>query len=283
MSKRISFVLLAISILFLAGCPQPLDDEIIPVETGCPGKASIRQAVKIIRLQKQNVMPFRAKADCVFSYRKADGTDKDEPVGGDIVFVPKGNIFFKGSKFGEIRFGANAEEFWLRVKPELDTYWYGSKVIASECNEKLLINPANVAEALGVVDVTTDWTLSHRDGYDLLDLIEDGKKKKRVYVNTCDYRIELIEYFDADEFKRIGIELGNYTTNDDGIMVPSVIRFSYYDDMGLEESAVRIELKHVRYLPPEKQKKKLFVRPGRDGYKKLLHLNADCEFELVEE
>lgn len=277
--KRVNiFMLLGLAVVFLAGCPAPVVDT--TGDLTCPGKATVSEAVRVLALQKLNVRPFEASAECTISWRE-EGKDHDEIVQGKLVFVPTDKIYFGGSKFGEVRFGTNETEFWLRVEPELDTYWWGSKAQAGRCREALLLNPADIAEAFGIVDVTTDWKLSHRGNYDILDLYDGEKKTKRVYVNACEYRIEQVEYLDADELKKVSIELGDYTTGENGIVVPSRIWVGYFDQEGIDESSVEIKLKHIRYLPPEKQGKKLFVRPDRDGYKDVLKLSENCEFELV--
>ena len=234
-------------------------------------------------MQKQNVQPLEVAADCTISWREPDGKKENENVDGQLFFVPPDKILFRGNKLGsKVQFGTNETQFWLRVDAE-DAYWWGSKVRADQCTEKMLINPANIAEALGIVDVTTDWKLSHRGNYDILDLIENGKKVKRVYINTCDYHIEEIEYFDADELKKVSIELSDYTLGEDnGIVVPSRIWMGYYDKQGIDESFVEIKLKQVRVMSPKNQHKKLFVRPSQDGYKDVYRLNEHCEFELVE-
>jgi hypothetical protein len=276
-ARRIFLLMMALAVA-LTGCQAP---ELSPRLT-CPGKATVQEAAAVIGLQKQNVQPITASADCRLSWRDETGKEKNEQVSGKMAFVPPGKIFFKGDKFGEIRFGTNDQEFWLRVKPELDSYWFGSRTQAGQCDETLLLNPAQVAEALGIVDITTQWQLFYRDGYDVLSLYQGGKLKKRVYVNACDYRIEEIEYFDVLEIKKVSVKLTNYWAGDDGLTVPSTIFVSYFDAAGLEESSVQIELRHIRPLPPEKQKKKLFERPGRDGYGKLYQLNQNCEFERLD-
>jgi hypothetical protein len=266
--------IVAAALITLAGCQAPL----IPPRPICPGKPTVQQAAAVIGLQKQNVQPIMASADCIMSWLDEKGSEKDEQVSGKMAFIPPGKIFFKGDKFGEIRFGTNETEFWLRVKPELDSYWWGSKAQAAQCNETLLLNPAQIAEALGIVDVTANWDLFYRDGYDILSLHEGEKLKKRVHVNACDYRIEEIEYFDVQEIKKVSVKLTDYWAGDDGLTVPSKIDVSYYDASGLQESSVQIKLKHIRSLPPEKQKKRLFQRPARDGYEHVYQLNEACEF-----
>ena len=281
MKRTIGFILITTALVFLTGCPLP------PVDTGgdmtCPGKAHIGESVRLLALQKLNVQPFEAPADCILSWREND-EERDENVPGKLIFVPPDKIYFKGDKFGEVRFGTNETEFWLRSKAgDMDTYWWGTKAQAAECRKVMLLNPADIAEAFGIVDVTADWKLSNRGNYDILDLYEDGKKKKRVYVNTCDYHIDQIEYFDADELKKVSIELSDYTVGDNGIVVPTRIWAGYFDREGIDESSVEIKLKHIRTFPPKKQGKKLFVRPPRDGYKEVLKLSENCEFEMVSE
>ena len=273
-AKKSMITFLAAAMVILSGCQQP---PVRPKQI-CPGKLTIEQAVAVIGLQKQNVQPMMASADCVMSWRDEKGKEKDERVSGKMAFVPPGKIFFKGDKFGEIRFGTNETEFWLRIKPELDSYWWGSKLLADQCDQVLLINPANIAEALGIVDVTADWKLVYRDGCDILSLYEGEMLKKRVYVNACDYRIEKIEYFDAYGMKKVSVELTDYWPGDDGLMVPSKIHVGSFDSLGTEESSVQIKLKHIRPFPPEKQKKKMFERPERDGYEHMYRLNDNCEF-----
>jgi hypothetical protein len=268
--------LIGLLAVLLCGCgPQTK-----PIERPvCPGKATLSEAIDALNLQRQNQQAFRAGADGVISYQK-DGRFRDEPIrAGNFAFVPPDKVYFKGEVvFREARFGANEEEFWLRIKYDLDTYWWGSRATAERCAGQLIFDPAGIAEAIGIVNVTPDWELFYRDGYDILTLRRDGVISKRVYVNACDYRIELLEYFDSVGRKKVAIELSDYNIDETGIMVPTTIRAASYDDQGLEESAVRFNLKNIRPLPAERQGAALFTRPGRDGYGTVLHLNENCEF-----
>jgi len=263
--------------ILLCGCgPQPK-----PVQRPlCPGKATIIEAVDALNLQRKNLQAFEATAAGVISYQKEDGRFRDEPIrNGNLTFMPPDKVFFKGEVvFKEARFGTNEDEFWLRIKYELDTYWWGSRATAERCAGQLLFDPAGIAEAIGIVNVTDDWELFHRDGYDILSLRRDGVISKRIYVNACDYRVEQLEYFDPAGRRKVAIELDDYNVDESGIMVPATIRAASYDDEGLEESAVRFELKNIRPLTPERYKPKQFIRPGRDGYGTVLHLNENCEF-----
>jgi len=284
-NKRIKYVgsfILTAACLFVMGC-QPGQKR--PVrEMICPGKTSIDQAVRVLAMQRQNLLPFQANADCVITYQDADGRQRREPIRGSrMAFVPNENVYFKGELvFKELRFGTNQTEFWLRIKADLqdfgDSYWWGARSVVKQCPETLPVNPDNIAEAMGVIEVTPDWELSNRDGYDLLTLVQDGRIRKRVSVNACDYRIDQIDYFDTEGLRRVSVELKEYSAQENGIRVPTRIEVVSYDRMGMSDLKVLFELKNIHYLPPEKITPKLFARPGRDGFGRLYRLDENCEF-----
>ena len=271
-------IFLITACLFWTGCQPTVvrpGDKII-----CPGKSSIEEAVNMLSLQRSNIQPLRASAECTFHYQDENGKEKKQVVNPVAVrFIPPSRIVFRGSEFGEIGFGANENEFWLRIKPDMDSYWWGTHEQATRCDEAMLINPYNVIEAFGVVEVTTDWQLSHEKGFDILSLFGDGNTiVKRVYVNACDYLTERIEYYDKEGFLAAAVVLGRYTMGTDGIVIPSDIEVTYYR-YGIKEYFVVIKLKHVGpFAPTEKQRRLLFKRPERDGYEYMYRLNDNCEF-----
>jgi hypothetical protein len=212
-------------------------------------------------------------------WRDVDNKIRRESFDAQVRFMPPDKIFFRGDKFGEIRFGANESEFWLRIKPELDTYWHGTRQQAAACAHMLPMNPANLAEAMGMVGVDTSWELFHRDGWDILTQRgQRGRPLRRVYVNGCTYRVERIEYFDRNGQMTAATELSGYETTADGMTLPTRIRLmTIYK--GLEESAAQFTLRNVRrFEPTERQRQNLFARPGRDGYKTVLRLDEYCNF-----
>lgn len=246
----------------------------------CPGKSSIDEAVEILTLQRQNIQPLRASAECIFVYQDEQGKEKKQAVDPVTVrFVPPDRIIFRGDEFGEVGFGANENEFWLRVKPDMDSYWWGTRQQADQCSEMMLINPYNVTEALGTVDISSDWQLSYRNGDDILTLsTDDGTLVKRVFVDACDYLVKRIEYFDSEGLLKAAADLSDYTAGEQGLIVPSAIEVTQYH-YGIPEGSVRIRLKHIRpFVPTEKQKRLLFQRPERDGFEHLYRLNEHCEF-----
>lgn len=285
MKHKLCLIAVILTLVWLTGCPQPQPTGGILEPTQCRGKANIAQAVRTLNLQRQNVQSFRSRADCIVFFPDEEGRLKPESIDAvSICFLPPDKIFFKGDKaFQEIRFGTNEDQFWLLVKPVEDTYWFGSKKLAAQCTANLLVNPYNVAEAFGIVDVTTDWKLKHRDGYDILDKLENGKVLKRVYVDACTYLIHRIEYFDAVGNLKVSANLSDYTSGENGIVVPSKIYIANYDELSLETASIEITLKRAApYTPDEERKKNLFARPSWDGYKYVIELKSNCEFEPVD-
>jgi hypothetical protein len=246
----------------------------------CPGKESIAEAAAILSLQRQNVQPLQAGANCVFHYTDDTGKPQSKEVKAVAVrFVPPDRVLFRGSVFGDVvGFGANENEFWLRVKPDLDSYWWGTRDQAEQCHETLLINPYNVIEALGTVEVNTAWQLSYRDGSDILTLSgDDGTLIKRVFVDACDSLVRRIEYFDGEGLLKAAADLSDYTAGEQGLIVPSAIAVTQYR-YGIPEGSVEITLKQIRPFVPQDKHRRLFERPGREGFEHLYRLNEHCEF-----
>ncbi len=267
----------ALAIVALTGCQGP--QIAAPPTVGCEGMATIYDAAAALAAQREQLIPLQATAQCRMEWRDADGKTQRERFDAQVRFMPPEKLFFRGHRFGEIRFGTNAEQFWLRIKPELDTYWYGSRRQAQECSHVLMMNPANLTEALGMVQVDAQWELFHRDGWDLLTERDNGMPVRRVYVDACDYRVRRIEYYDRFGQVTSATELADYITLPrQRLAVPRTIRLvTLYQ--GLEESSVLIELDNIREFSPRPQQiQNLFQRPDRDGYGTMLRLDEQCNF-----
>jgi len=270
----------AAAVLFVlamfCGCQTP--SRLVERPTGCAGKATIQEAAEILNAQQQQIAPLQATAACVLSWRDDKGKMRREQFDAQVRFVPPDDIFFRGDKFGEIRLGTNADEFWLRIKAELDTYWYGRREQANACASDLPLNPSNLTEAMGQIVVDASWEMFHRDGWDILTLRQGGRPVKQAYVNACTYRVERIEYYNADGFVTAATELSNYAASDDGLTLPTTLRLITLRS-GLEDSSAQFELRNIRrFEPTAVQREKMFARPPRDGYKTVLRLDANCNF-----
>lgn len=266
--------------LVAAGCQRP-QIETMP-QLHCQGKATIYEAVAALDEQRRGLVPLQATAQCRMEWRDAEGRVRRERFDAQVRFMPPHQLFFRGHRFGEIRFGTNEDEFWLRIKPELDTYWYGTRELAQECSHVLMMNPVNLTEALGLVEIDAQWELFHRDGWDLLTQRDNGRPVKRVYVDGCDYRVRRIEYYDRFGEISAATDLADYTTVADGVAIPTSIRLATIY-RGLEESSAQINLQNIRqFEPTPTQARNLFERPGRDGYGTLLKLDQRCNFVEVD-
>nr|MBC8379886.1 hypothetical protein [Planctomycetota bacterium] len=62
-------IFLLAAMVILSGCQRPLAQQ----EPLCPGKATVRQAATVIRLQKQKAQPIMDSADCIMSWRDEKG------------------------------------------------------------------------------------------------------------------------------------------------------------------------------------------------------------------
>jgi len=275
--RSLFFYLCAILVvLALCGCQRPVRPS-APGEL-CPGKATVNEAAAALAAQRGQLGSMQASARCVMQWRDDKDKVRRESFDAQVRFVPPEKMFFRGDKFGEIRFGANETEFWLRIKAELDTYWWGRRDQVQDCSHALLLNPCNLAEAMGIVEIDSRWELFYRNGQDLLTLTANGRPVKRVFVNCCDYRVERIEYFDAAGQVTGATEMSNYAETADGLTTPTTIRvMTLY--RGQEESSAQFDLQGVRRFETSQEKmNKLFERPGRDGYGTVLRLDANCDF-----
>lgn len=274
--KRVIIIVLAGGMLLFSGC-QPGTGSGVR-DPLCEGKGSIEETVGVLTLQRQNAVPIQGRADCIFHYKDDKGDDKQKEVSSvNVRFVPPERILFRGNVFGEVvGFGSNENEFWMRIKPDMDSYWWGTKQQAADCSETMLINPYNVNEALGTVDVSPDWELSYENGYDILTLsATDGTLAKRVYVDACDYLVSRIEYFDKEGLLKASADLSDYTTGE--LVVPESIEVTHYQ-YGIREGSVEIRLKHVRPFVPQDKHRRLFERPEREGFEFMYRLDEHCRF-----
>jgi len=278
---RITGAILCLSILVLVtGCPpaSPIAQPLVQ----CPGKGSVDAAAASLQLQRANLHPIRASARCVMEWTESDGKQKKENVDTQLRFVPPDRLFVRGDKFGEIRFGTNEEAFWFMVKPELDTYWWGTRQVAEECAESLHFNPWHVTEALGITQVDTTWTLDYHGGYDILTKTDAGGNVfKKIWIRACDYQITSIEQTNPDGSQAVHIQLSRYTATKQGLAVPTVIEAKHLTD-GSVDATLRVELRSIRlFQMPESKQQRLFARPPTDNYETVYRLASTCDFVVV--
>jgi hypothetical protein len=272
----------AAAILIFAGCAPRIQK---PVRV-CPGKESIAESLSSLRMRLENTVPLKASGQCLLQYYVGDRKPEKEnfpvklwvnpPVElymqGDVAFDPKGIVI-----------GSNEDEFWLAMKPkEISCYWWGRW---SERNypEKLMISPRLVLEALGVVAVgdIESWSLSNEGAFDVLTKQEGGTKtRKKIYINTCDYLVRRIEYFDDDGRAAIVTELDKYKELIKDFFVPTFIKIINRTD-GNEGDLVQITLSSIQPAKfTDKQRRRLFIRPQPQGFR---HIYKIVDGNVIEQ
>ncbi len=257
-------------VLVLAGCGPKVVE---PVRV-CPGAFSVEDSLVRLRVRSEAGVLFKASGNCRFIYQ-ADGKLHKESfwirlwvnppyefyAQGDIGFNPKG-----------IRLGSNRDEFWLVIKPEISSFWWG-KWSENKDVDRLVVSPKLIIEALGLVgpDERTGgdkWSLKKHGRYDVLTLSDDqGMTVKKVYVETCDYLVHKIEYF-SDGKRTVLMELDKYIEVTEGFSVPGKISMLRNKGNGKQES-VLITLDRATPNPKliDKARKVMFNPPSRKRLK----------------
>lgn len=270
-------------ILFGAGCEPEFKDsyagggfELLK------GKRDVFEAVEALNAHRRSIMPLRAGGNCLIEWYDNDGKKHNENPAITLVLYPPNRLYFRGDILGgeAIRLGTNAEEFWFRIKPEVSTYWWGNRLEAQRCRMGGYLSPETLLEALGMVQVDTNWIFIGQGGYDTLTMIAaDATPVKRIYVDWRDYLIKKIEYFDSLGQVNAVVEMSNYTDGEDGVVVPSSISIV---NIGSKSGnvAIDITLRNINLFSPTKAQLegKLFSKPPFDDFETIYELDSDCKF-----
>ncbi|HOQ05003.1 MAG TPA: hypothetical protein PKY88_07320 [Anaerohalosphaeraceae bacterium] len=278
---RNGLILLGVWAVFQAGCASPSSMPPAQVRP-CRGKGTIEEAVKVLALKRANLHPLKASARCFLEWTDSEGKVRKETFDAQFRYVPPDCLFVRGDKFGEIRFGTNAEAFWMMVKPEIDTYWWGTRQAAEQCREMIQFNPWNVIEALGVVQVDTNWTLDWHNGFDVLTLTDpNGVLVRKIWIRACDYQVISIESADSQGRQNVRIQMDDYVPTEQGFSVPSVIEAQHFSG-GRADASLRLELRGVGLFEVDPVRaQRLFSRPSEENYRTVYRLSSACEFVLV--
>ena len=242
----------------------------------CPGKETAAEAISILRSRAKNIVPLKANGQCLLEYYVEGKKHKENfpvklwvnpPVEvylqGDIAFNPRGLVL-----------GSNEREFWLSIKPEeISSYWWGLWSEESY-NEKLMISPKIVLEALGIAAIDGDksgeknWSLSKEGSFDVLTNCNDeGQPVKKLYISNCDYLVRRIEYFYTNNEVMVAAELEKYKEILKGIFVPAGIKITRQAGVNNGDS-VRITLDSIKKAEfTEKLRTRLFTRSEPQGFK----------------
>ncbi len=265
------FCVLALWMLLQAAC-RPADKK---PQLICPGKASVKEALRELRDNYQSALAFKSTGNCTakfYNQKEKKYHKEDFPVKiwikppsflrlhGNVAFKPRG-----------IDLGCNRCEFWLILKPkEVKGYYWG--VWEQQNNTgQLLMDPAVMLETLGVIDLqdSNQWSLSQKGPFDILEHTgSEGCVNKKMYVNCCTYRIEKIEYLKNTGFVNVVAELAGYEKISGGFYVPSSITITSYQFE--KPDSIRIEINSIEpYSFDERKMKIFFSRPTPKGFEQV--------------
>lgn len=271
--RHLLFLYLVAAFLIVAGC-QPPQQKKAPV---CPGKSAAADALSALSSQAQKAVPLKATGQCILEYY-VEGKKHRENFPIKLWVNPPVEVYLQGEVAFDPRglvLGSNESEFWLAVKPdEISSYWWGLWSEESY-NERLMISPKIVLEALGIVapdssrDSEANWSLSKERSFDVLTKSDDeGRPVKKIYIDTCDYLVRKIEQL-INGTATVVAELQNYKELAPDVFVPVKIKVANVAGANKGDS-VAITLQSIKTAEfSEKLRSRLFIRPDYQGFKQI--------------
>jgi len=246
----------------------------------CPGKNSTAQALSILKCHSQSAVPLRANGQCRLHYYANQKLQKENfPV--KLWLNPPSEIYLQGDIAFDPRAiiaGLNEDEVWLAIKlKEVSTYWWGIWP-GWAYTESLNINPKLLLEAFGATQLGDEqyWSLSNEDNFDVL-IKHNGKGMviKKLYIDSCDYLVRRIEYFNADGQTAVVAEMDKYKQIAKGFFIPCVIEVILIA-AGKDEEGFRIVLDSAKSAVfSNKQHNILFNRPKPQGFEHIYKIAED--------
>lgn len=257
--------------LCLVGCTGPQDKG---PEILCPGKATVQEALSALRSHASQVGPMRASGRCRLGYIDDKGEKGKHEFPVKLFLEPPYNVYMHGTPGvgpgGVVSLGSNREEFWLSIKPEINTLYWGVWKEASPGSHRL-VNPRVVMEAMGLVDFqdSNRWRLENRDGYDILSEVDaSGALFKQIFVNPCDDLVDRIVYLDEFGATTVTVDLKEYIKLNQTFSLPTRVHIINYVG-GQEMDSLRLSLARDGFQEKEfsdKQRARMFTRPKDGGY-----------------
>jgi hypothetical protein len=257
---------------FIAGCTPPTEKQWLL----CPGAGSAAESIGMLGEDAESVTSFRINGRCKSRFYEED-KKYEENFGVKLWVQPPDMIRMQGDIFLDpkgIVLGANEQEFWFSIKPELSSYIWG-KWSEQDSASAGLINPATLLEALGLlkIDDEKQWSLSSYGAFDVLTKADsNGRVVKKVYIYCCDYLVRKIEYYGKDDKPALIAELDRYRRLKDDFYVPVSIKLTTFDSKGNENFFKMTFGTPKLYEFSDKQLNALFGRPKPRGFKNVYRM-----------
>ena len=237
----------------------------------CPGKDSKAEALSILTERSQNLMSLEAKGRCIWKHFTEGKKSGKESFAIKVWINPPSQIRLHGDVAFNARgldLGANDDEFWLAIKPEHDSYYWGNWSDANLLGD-VMLSPQLMLEAFGAGRIEDEqaWSLSSEKGFDRLSKLSNGREIEKIYIYNCDQVVSKIEYLNDNGQVIVEVGLGKYKKVKDGFLAPTSIKI-VSPTQGEEINIFDIKLNSIK--PKEFTREHLnilFNRPPAKRYK----------------
>jgi hypothetical protein len=259
--------IVGLALVAAAGCAAPPKPLLV-----CPGTSNLQEALQVLRVRAKQAVPFEARGECRLAYHVPDekGVKHQSVNLPNVWFDPPSDVLIRGSVTTDQRavmVGSNDQEFWLALHPkEISSYYWGRWEEAANA-EGMLINPAIVLEAFGILgheDPNAQWQFTKQGPYDVLTRLNTGgRPARRLYIYSCDCLVHKMEHFGPDGQVVATAELKDYELVTGDFRVPTRIHVTTIDRSGREDT-LDIDLgtpKPKKFTPQQMQQ---FVRNPAD-------------------
>jgi hypothetical protein len=264
--NRFTKLLYVFMVFILSSCGSKVQKP-LPI---CPGKSNVTEALAALQGQSENMVPlFTNKGTFSIELYDDDEMRKQHFNIRILLVKPPSEIYIQAST-GLIDkamvLGSNEREFWVQVKPEISSYWWGLWSQQSS-NAGILINPRTLLEALGMAEIDThaNWSLSNAGGFDILTKKVQGITVKRLHIYCCDYTVRQIDYYDNAGSPTAVVKLDDYKEVTPGLVIPFSIVMNRLTENVENTLNVDIKLKSIKEAT-RKQQNFSITRPEPEGY-----------------
>lgn len=271
--QHVYLVTLGLCILALGvfGC-EPIGSKAVQLDTSSQSRQFL---VDSIHGHAEKATGFRAYGTSYHGFVDEEGKSHTFNFQCRLWFTPSQHVrlISHATMRGNIDLGCNQDEFWMAIKPEISTYYWGRWDRALD--EGLLpINPKVVLEAIGIVDMGDpgDWVLEEKeDNMVLTRTYAQAGLIKQVRVHRKSLRIKYIQYSDTDGTPLIVANLAGHRARTKDFAVPTIIRVTAFE-RGKKVGWITLKLKDFRAddLSPKK-----FKRPSERGFEHIIDVTRE--------